>query len=1175
MYLSRLEVSGFKSFAQRTKFEFGNGIAAVVGPNGCGKTNVVDAIRWVLGEQKTSVLRSDLMENVIFNGTKSRKPVSMAEVSLTLQNNKRILPTEYDEVTISRRLFRSGDSQYMINKSKCRLRDITELFMDTGMGSDSYSVIELKMVESILSGKPEERRHLFEEAAGVNKYKQRRKEAGRKLLNVETDLLRVEDIVAEIQKNVNSLSRQAAKTRRYNKLLEELKEVELSLLKQEYYIINNSMGEVSGKIQNMKSERNSTKEKLDELEIATDNLKNGRSEIETEYRAAKDSLDSLKSTVAAKEQYMAVTKEKLNNIIKNRELLGIESKKNDENIEEQKTLLESTEEELYEIVKKREASESILKEKKDKSGEALRILKNLRETSDEKNRNILNLRGSLNTIRDLKERNGYRKKVLSEKIDEYQSELQRNLEQVSREETELEEILATNNDIKERLEDAELEYSKAQELRFTLQSDIDNKHNEILELNNKYSGKKSSLEFLEGLFDTAESSLFLKKSDKWAPADKTILSEQVGVDDDYRVAVGAALGSLAGYFIVDTRSEAESAFNLLKNENKGKAGIIVKEEIPDVPEPAKINTEDGIAGRVSELVRTGGKLRNLLRLYLGDTVLVDSEASALNALKQKNIEAAVTPDGSIYTKKGIYKSGSISKEEGKTIGKAERTSKLRKEIAKLEIELESSKKSYEDLKNQYNSIDLNELKNIVKKLENESHQHESAKSGINRKIDMLSDKNELISNSIESSTKEIENLESENKSFDENSAKLEKDIETAIKLHDTSLEELQYAEENYSELQDNEREAELSDLQLMNNLNYKKEEASRIKINISNMIRRGESLLKDIELNDRTMLSRNEEIEATATELEKFNDTEIELKNKVDILSSKLTDLTSQIESFGDEISSLRKLFEKQTESIHELDIKASEYKTRIDSLISKAINDYQVQLDNIIIVRDPEFSVEENKKNVSELKEKLSLLGAVNFMALEEYDETKERLDFYNEQIKDLRDSKDTLTETITEINNTAEEKFRDTYEKIRENFKALFKKLFSVDGDADLIMADGNILEADIEIIAKPPGKKPHSIEMISSGEKTLTAIALLFAIYLVKPSPFCILDEVDAPLDDTNIGRFIGMLKDFSDNTQFLIVTHNKKTMEAADTLYGITMQEEGISKIVSVKLSKAEA
>ncbi len=719
----------------------------------------------------------------------------------------------------------------------------------------------------------------------------------------------------------------------------------------------------------------------------------------------------------------------------------------------------------------------------------------------------------------------------------------------------------------------ENDYKSAQQKKSSLESNLENTRTELADLKNELNRNQAALEFISGIVDSDETTKFLISTKEWKPSgEKILLAEAIGADEQHRIAVDAALGDAVRFFVTGTLSEALSGIEKLKESGKGKASFIVRELIPNVSAPENIFANDGIIGWLSELVRVDDILRNALRAILGKTLLIDNIDNALKVIKSGIAETIVTLDGELVRSKGIIRGGAVTQTEGLTVGKKERLENLNKEISNLEKKIETVEARLIEIKSKYDSIDLIAFGERLRKAEIDQNNNEQYISQLSLKKENAENNYKIFENNIRLFNDEITRLTGENDGFTKDIDETENRLTILNDELIALLEELSNAESNLSEKTSALQEAEIKRARLEEEIKALEKEIHTFEEQIKSLsekeIKNHNEIVgfdaKTEELKTHTIIIDGE-LEELQKELE-------EAQNKREQLHDKILSVQEEIQQQTNYLLMSRKQYDKTIEQSHSLDVKLSEFRVRKSGLIQKALEDYNITLEQAEFELQENFNIEESKSTITSLKEKLSSLGNVNFMALEEYEEQSQRLQFYTMQIKDLEESKQNLQESIAEINETAVQRFNETFEKIQDNFSRLFKTLFGPEGEAELILGEGDPLDAEISIKAKPPGKKPHSIDMLSGGEKALTAIAMLFSIYLVKPSPFCILDEVDAPLDDTNIDKFINLIKEFSNNTQFMIVTHSKRTMEASDYLYGITMQEKGISKIVSVRLEQ---
>lgn len=1179
MYLSKLEMVGFKSFGLKTDLEFTDGVTAIVGPNGCGKTNVVDAIRWVLGEQKTSMLRADSMDQVIFNGSRTRKPLGMAEVSLTIENNKHILPTEYSQVVITRRLFRNGESQYLLNKTQCRLRDIIDLFMDTGMGSDAYSVIELKMIETILSDKADERRHLFEEAAGVTKYKVRRKEAQRKLDAAQRDISRVQDIVREVQKTVNSLARQAEKARQHQELSTRLRELDRLLFAFEYAEEFVALTQLEDHIRGIRERRESAEAALSTAEREVVTIEQQQQTDEQRLRDAYAGENDVRAALSDAQQQLSVIGER---IISNQRAL---ERLDREHVESQSQ--QSTTAEELDLVRERIQVGAREQE------QATAALATFRESVQQAQEHVQQHRDALAQQRDVL--TGSRQ-LLSERrnhLDRYRIQAdgqQRRLAEIEAQQTQLAERLRQVEEqierertdlpsLDEQLARAEQTLHAAEERQRALTTEQEGLQREAEELRSQLGHSTASLEFLTGLVDTAESSKFLLTTPEWTPkGEKLTLAEVINTDERLRIAIEAALGDAARYFVVNDRSEAQQAISALSKNAVGKATFLCRDAIPSLDAPASLGSANGIIGWASELIQSDEQLRGAVRGILGHTVVVESIDDAWKAVSSTPATSAVTLSGEIVHRAGAVRGGSTSRTEGVRVGRRERIDQLRTEIAVLEQRRADIDGRLRTVRAELGTIDLRRLGDDVRKVALIRNERVQRIDALRVRIDDVQTQRTTKTDEAAGISAELDGLRTE-------ATKAEAGVEEAVAAVTTqeatlasASQALNDAEALLNQRTNEMRAAELRVVQLAGEVQTLTSDEGRLtnqRLTIDQRKAQRETERTDLLAQQSSLSSEREAADLAAAHLvAKLADA----KSAREALELTVKETSAALQAISERVRQCRKDVDAVVLEAHETDLKHNEIRLRMESLVRRATEELDLEIPQQPSVPETEESPEALRTEVQDVRRRLTSMGNVNFLALEEHERENERLQFLTQQLGDLTESERTLNATIAEINQTAREKFTTTFTSIRENFIGLFKMLFSEDDEADLQMIeseDGDPLECTIDITAKPRGKRPHSIEMLSGGEKTLTAIALLFAIYLVKPSPFCILDEVDAPLDDANIDRYLKIIRKFSENTQFMMITHNKKTMESADTLYGVTMEEPAVSKVVSVHLAGTAA
>lgn len=1174
MYLSKIEIAGFKSFALKTTLNLTEGLIAVVGPNGCGKTNIVDAVRWALGEQKTSVLRSDSMENVIFNGSKLRKPLGMSEVSLTIQNNRHILPLEYNEVTITRRLFRNGESQYLLNKTQCRLKDIVDLFMDTGMGANAYSVIELKMVEQILSDRANERRVLFEEAAGVTKYKARRKEALRKLDAVQQDLSRVNDIVAEVQKVVASLGRQADKARLYNEVSEKLQVVDLGLLRYEYAQVSTGIETLQQEFSDNSKQRDVLHSQLEQAEEALAELERHQEEANYELQQVTEQENGYARTQAQLQQNFAVAQERKSSLIRSQERLSREQQESERSYNNLVDALDKSKARFEEVRTQLNESEQSLKTRKEKRESVFTSVQQVRvelRTADQNNEQAT--------------RRYSEQKVRQERTAERIAGIQRRLTEISHEtrqtEQSFEQISNQLRNEEQRLtgfetalRDAEQSRVNAQQTQQDLRQRIEEKNAGLSERRNSLTHKKATLDFLSGLVDNSESSKFLMSSGEWKPSsEKVTLAELIGADDEVRIALEAALGDYGRCFVVNTRSEAEQAIQLLGSKAKGKAQFLCRDLIRNVAAPDLLNQTDDVIGWASEIVRTDDDLRKGLRALLGKTAIVRSVEAATTLIRDNKADIAITLRGEVYHNAGTVRGGSVAKTEGMAVGKREQIHNLTQAIEELKKETAEIEREIAMLRADLQRIDIRVYDDAVRRANNEKH-------GFEQSLVSLRMRKEGLESARSKQADAAKRLEEELAQQQEEVAKAEQTCELALKeiekvshSRSTIAETLRTHEAELAVAEQQLRETELKTVQLRGEDKSLQADIQRLEGQMRAAERRSGTRVEEHGQTSAALEDLESEISKVKAELEAVTEERAKVHAQREIVAKKVSELRTTFHAHTEENRAMRAELEKVTGIVHKKELQLNELNLRVESVIKRADEDFKINEEELKKPIDEEFNIEQARADADKYRSRLKSYGNVNFLALEEYEKESARLEFLQVQYNDLVSSENTLKETINEINTTAKEQFNTTFELVRGHFKTLFSLLFNEQGEADIVLEEGDPLEAPLTITAKPPGKRPQHIELLSAGEKTLTAIALLFAIYLVKPSPFCILDEVDAPLDDANIERYLNLIRKFSENTQFLVVTHNKKTMEAADVLFGVTQEEQGVSRVVSARFADA--
>ena len=1175
MYLSKLELHGFKSFADRTVVDFSPGVTVVVGPNGCGKSNIVDSVRWVIGEQRARILRSDKMDSVIFNGTSKRRSLGMSEVLLTIENTRGILPTEYSEVTIGRRLFRSGESEYLLNGVQCRLKDITDLFMDTGMGAGAYSVIELKMIEEILSDNAADRRHLFEEAAGITKYKIRRGQTLRKLKGTQADLDRVRDLTDELDKRVRSLERQAHKAGKFKKYEARLHELELMLAGMEYRSLADEATEVKKGIVQFSDAAAGLSAKLVSEEAGyeafrADHINREKLVVEAQTRLA-DHMEMLR----ALESDLRVGTERLSTISRDMARLEEERAAATGQRETLSELLLRSEKEMAEVLPAAEKAEGELTDAKRIKDEA--------QTSQQKHQVMLhNLR--------LEERDAFNSKTDRQRlIDRLTSRIEISVADLLAAKTSLGSLGEANIELDKRYKAAESEYQTALAARDGAKAALTAAEMKQADWSTALEKARGEMRAAERLHDsaTAESSLlegllagyddfsepvqFLATSNEWSSADMLTVADVLSCDDAHRIAIDSALGEFASCIVVETENEAKAAIKSLRSHEKGRATFLVLERLASIAAPKS----DPSFAPLGKLVRPiDPAYASLIPLLFSGCYLVDS----LDGLPANLPGRMFTSSGEWSAPNGTIHAGSEatgSSPASARLGRREQLDAARIRLSETEAAAQKAAKAYHVIREELEAIPLRALKSEFDRLAQAYSVCEKALSRTAYERETLKDRDREIGDRIARLTKQKEDADVE-------LAAATKDL----KSFTVRVAELQNkradAEAAFAGIEEASRkafslfnEANITAVQTRNRLDNLKRDVLRTREDISRLEQRAADRVEAVKrLNEQraTLEKRCAELQQGIAEKQEAKG---ELDGAVTTAKESLMETKVAISEMEMRLRELRRERESAMKEESTRAVRKAELETRLEDLIASIAEDFEVDLTTYTFDVPEGFNRHQAKEEVQTLRTKIRHLGPVNALALDSFEEERDRLEFMRTQLADLEQAEATLMTTIDEINTTACERFDATFGAIRTNFQRLFVELFGDDASADIMLQDdSDPLESDVMIMAKPKGKKPSVLAQLSGGEKTLTAIALLFAIYLVKPSPFCILDEVDAPLDDANVDRFMHLIRTFSKSTQFVLVTHNKRTMEAADRMYGITMQEQGVSKLVGVKFEEGK-
>ena len=1180
MELKKLELQGFKSFADKTEIIFLDGITTIVGPNGSGKSNISDAIRWVIGEQSAKNLRGSKMEDVIFAGTEARKKIGFAEVSMYLDNSDGTLPIDYNEVIVTRRVYRSGESNYLINGTECRLKDIQALFMDTGLGKDGYSIISQGKVDEILSNKSEERRHIFEEAAGIVKYRTRKEEAQRKLENTETTLTRVGDVIAEIENNIEPLQKRAETAKEYLKLRDELKLLDVKLFinavdnnssnieqiddmlntlsqdieKQEALTHENEEKkiELKNKVNELSTKIEELREKFFQVENEKEKLNSKISLLEANINASTVNSQRLEGEITEDNEKINLLKEEMEKRMARRESVFQNKKKFEEELEQKETELNAIVATLDERGLEIEARKKTIEDNNDKKFDLKAENSSLSATIEAEEKN-------------LEEKQKASEKSISQK-DNLNFELNDVLQVVSNKNKELDAINEKVSTFEEKLKGLQSTKDTLEEKRSQMNQDLMTakaKLNYMVNLENENEGYSKSV---KGILDYAKTNSKVHGT----------IANIISTDEKYEYAIEIALGGFIQNIVVEDELIAKNLITYLNSNQLGRVTFLPLDNIVSVPDVNnKVLKYDGVQGIAYELVSYDKKYEKAVRLALANTVIVDNMDNAIElSRKTKNSYRIVTLSGELVAQTGSITGGKTANRNAGVIGRKERIAELKKlveqkqveldkakgEVLELEKQIEAEKKNYEEFLPQKEELvievaTLNEKKEHIRKdIEKIDTQKETTKE----EVEAIKANIEKLKETISSNEKSIFDIDVVNQ-------KEQEEIDDYVRFNREKQKEIDILNEDVVNL---------------------KVSLSSFDETVSSIDEMKEKIEEDISNFNGSIEKKKAEIEAIKTQIEGFNAEIVETRETIENSSKTKEDFETNTNALKEEKSKYEQDLEQidtgivttlnTLNSIKEerakVESKKIKFEMELTNLKNKMWEDYELTIASSrpLIPEGEEINIKQTEKQANKLRKDIKDLGEVNISAIEEYQKTKERYDFIMNQKTDLEETKKKLENLIDNMTSIMKQQFETNFKVITENFNNTFKKLFG-GGKAELKLSDENdILNSGIEIEVQPPGKKLQSMSLLSGGERALTATALLFAILQIKSPPFCILDEIEAALDDVNVHRFAEYIKEYSKKNQFIVITHRKGTMEVASSVYGVTMQEYGISKVVSMKL-----
>ncbi|AKN29440.1 chromosome segregation protein SMC [Clostridium carboxidivorans P7] len=1185
MFLKSMEIRGFKSFADKTELVFKNGIMGIVGPNGSGKSNISDAVRWVLGEQSVKSLRGGKMEDVIFAGTQFRKPVGLCQVSLTLDNEDKKLPLDYAYITISRRLYRSGESEYYINNTQCRLKDIQQLFMDTGIGKEGYSIIGQGKIEAVLSGKPEERRSLLEEAAGIVKFKWRKEDAQKKLENTESNLVRIDDILETYSERLEPLRIENEKAKEFIKLSEELKIKEINIAAHSIEKVQCKLSEIENTINNMNVDNEELNRRCNEAkksigkwneQIQAINLKsedckseyyNSKSKkqnIESQTSLLHERLENLSQLIEKNFKELEIVKNKILNMnkIENEEITELESLKAEQKnlnneINNYEKFIEKVNLSIYD-------KNDLVKKLKDDQIEYLSSIANsknslimIKNDLDETKKKIQELKDSCNSyVHSITINQGTKETLVSEietvksKIEEFENNIKSNKQQI--------------NKINNNLGNKDREFKELNVLHNKLEANC----HMLINLEKQYEGYNRAVKNL--MQDVIKGKVAVEKDSC------SVLGEVIDVKKEFETAIEIALGGTISDVITRNEEIAKKLIKHLKDNNMGRATFLPLNIVKGkkVAYEDRVSQVDGYIGIASKLIQYDKVFTNAIEYVIGRTIICRDMDSALKIAKEVGYSLKiVTLAGEVVNPGGALTGGSIYHKSVSIMGR-------KREIEETKIKIQSTEEKINLL-----SDEIQGLRTTLKSLDEQNLNlkdavyHENIEiTRIKGKISTIDSESLKIKENLKVSNNEIELL---NKKANNMMKEIEEKQENLKVLSEKQLKNDDSIIEMEEKLKDKNKEVQVTKEKLVG-LKIKK---ARVDENTANRTNTLQKLSEDLEElkqkrihieeeikdSNENVFKCKSEIDSNGKEISKISEYILKKEEDIKELEVELIEAKEKLKISNEKMESINLLIGKKEDELHRMEVSSAKLTTEKEVLYKKLNEELQITYAEALEYKAEIKDIDAYKKDILTLKNSISSLGIINLGAIEEFKELTEKVNFMTTQRNDLINAKDELVSLINEMTDKMKVVFNENFNKLRHNFNETFIELFK-GGNADLVLSNGDELTGNIEITVQPPGKKLQNINLMSGGEKGLSAIALLFAILKMKPTPFCILDEIEAALDDANVSRYAEFLKKFSGSTQFIVITHRKGTMEASDALYGVTMEEKGISKVVSVDLEK---
>lgn len=1184
MYLKRLEMIGFKSFADRTELEFVPGITAVVGPNGSGKSNVTDGIRWVLGEQSAKSLRGNKMEDVIFAGSDTRKPVGYCEVSMTFDNSERRLPVDYAEVTVTRRVYRSGESEYFLNKQSCRLKDIHELFMDTGIGKDAYSMIGQGKIDEILSSKSEDRRAIFEEAAGIVKYKARKKEAEKKLDGTEQNLSRIHDLIHELKTQVEPLAEQAEKAKRYKELKAELEQVEVGLYVHKIETLHEEWQTASREVERLREEQVALAANLSKKEAHLESLKTELTEREKRWEEVQGELLSVSEELEKAEGQKEVRLERIRNRTETQKQLTEriaqletecarlkeEAAEVEERIAQKQKELEEAERELHLLEEKialvsgdQDDELEALVEKVQKAGNRWVALTSEQQYVGEQ---LASLDERLETLTD-QERNGLQEmKSAQEEVEKIKAQLAQVEVDLRNAADEVRGLADTRAEIEREEKEWQKRNRALEQVLNRLRSQLD----WFKDMEAEHQG------FIQGVKE------ILKARDRGVSSLKGIhgaVAQLIQVPERFEAAIETALGGALQHLVAEDEQTGRAGIQYLKEKRLGRATFlpldVMKRRFLPEAEKERCQRFPGFVGVASDLVQCDGKYRTLIENLLGLVVITETLEQANQIARQLSYRyRVVTLDGDVVNPGGSMTGGSRQPSKTNLLGRSRQIEELEKELQEKETEHQALEREWEALKQRKEKLE-EEWERVRRRGEERRFKEQELKSlERERKLEVRTweEKRRALQEERKETERKREALLQHADELKERIAKLQEEKAEWEALLEKRQQDVKREASERAEVSERITEQKVGVARLHQELMSLKENLERIRREWERLNQQKAETEQELKSLDEWQASNHQEMAEFGGKIAVLRQKKEEAQARLNETRSKREHLLLEREAQEKEVRASQSALRKQETQLHELEVRVNRLDVELNHLLEKLAEEYEMSFERAKATYPVPEEPAQAERHVRSLKGKIGSLGDVNLGAIDEHARLMERLQFLETQEADLLEAKQKLYDIIQQMEEEMGRRFAEAFDMIRAEFQHVFVQMFG-GGRADLILSEpDNHLETGIEIVAQPPGKKLQNLNLLSGGERALAALALLFAVLRIKPVPFCVLDEVDAALDEANLTRFTRYMQEFSNRTQFIIITHRKHTMEGADVLYGITMQESGVSKLVSVKLEE---